>query len=448
MRRVLGAAPPPAWRGLLALVLVVTAGCTVQTAGSPQRESVVRTPATESGIVGAGGGAVDRVAAAALADIDLYWDETFPDLADGDYSAISQVISVDTAAGGTQDVPCVDSPAQVEGNAFYCPGEDTMVYDRAALLPTLAQEHGDAAIVLVLAHEVGHAVHTQLGVTPEVRRADPEAFPTIVTESMSDCYAGAFSRWVVDGNGTHLSVTPKQMDLAVGSLVSFRDPVGTLAQDDGAHGNAFDRVSSFTDGYVQGPELCTEITVGNRGFTQTEFTSQTDFDNGGNLPLADLIDLVEPALATLYTDVSGAAEVPPLVRSADGTCSPAQGPVAVCSADGGGREVVADLTELAAVHAEIGDFASATLLASRYAAAALQVDGRSDGLDTVCLAGVFTRDQSDSLSPGDLDEAVQVLLARDAASRGTDGTAGSDTGLDRVGAFRTGALQGADGCTA
>lgn len=123
--------------------------------------------------------------------------------------------------------------------------------------------------------------------------------------------------------------------------------------------------------------------------------------------------------------------------------------MAVCTVDGA-TQVVADMTELAALHTEIGDYASATLLASRYATAALTGAGGSSGggrgLDAVCLAGVFTRAQSDSLSPGDLDEAVQVLLARDDASRSATGQAGADTGLDRVQAFRTGAVDGRAGC--
>lgn len=110
---------------------------------------------------------------------------------------------------------------------------------------------------------------------------------------------------MTDGKAEHLAITPQQLDLAVGSLVGFRDPVGTLAQDDGAHGNAFDRVASFTDGYVDGAQLCTGITVDNRGFTQTEFTSQADADTGGNLPLADLLDLVQPGLDALYTEQTG-----------------------------------------------------------------------------------------------------------------------------------------------
>lgn len=443
--RALGLGRTDVGRTVAALLLVVVAGCSVQTPGSAQREQVVGEPVSTRDIVDATGGSVDSVAAAALTDISDYWSQTFPDLGDAEFTDIAQIISVDTASDTQVDVPCVGSPAEVQGNAFFCPGSDAMVYDRVALMPTLAERYGDTAMVLVLSHEVGHSVHTQLGIDPQERANNPEKYPTIVTESMADCYAGSFLRWVTDGNATHLRIRPEQLDLAVGSLVSFRDPVGTLAQDDGAHGNAFDRVSSFTDGYVDGPQLCAGITVDNRGFTQTQFTNQADADNGGNLPLDQLLDLVEPALVEFYTGFTGEASAPALVRSEDGSCSADQGPVALCPVDGG-AEVVADMTELTALHEDIGDYASATLLAGRYATAALEQAGGGSGLDAVCLAGVFTRSQGDSLSPGDLDEAVQVLLARDDASRSATGAPGDDTGLDRVQSFRTGALDGREGC--
>lgn len=169
------------------MLVVLGAGCSVAVPGSAQPEQVVRTAVPVDGITDASGGAVDALVAAALTDISAFWSQTFPAIGDVDYADIGQVVSVDTAGDAQQEVPCVESAAEVQGNAFYCPAADAMVYDRAALMPTLAQRYGDTAVVLVLAHEVGHSVHTQLGLTPEVRRRDPDAYPTIVTESMADC---------------------------------------------------------------------------------------------------------------------------------------------------------------------------------------------------------------------------------------------------------------------
>ena len=68
----------------------------------------------------------------------------------------------------------------------------------------------------------------------------------------------------------------------------------------------------------------------------------------------------------------------------------------------------------------------------------------------LCLTGTYTgallrRDNGFGLSPGDLDEAVQVLLGYDYGSRDITGT-GLPSGFARVGEFRTGALDGSAGC--
>jgi hypothetical protein len=70
----------------------------------------------------------------------------------------------------------------------------------------------------------------------------------------------------------------------------------------------------------------------------------------------------------------------------------------------------------------------------------------------VCLAGAYTGRLIDpaggfSLSPGDLDEAVQVLLAGDWAARDDRGDVGpAEHGFARVAGFREGLLTGPASC--
>ena len=67
----------------------------------------------------------------------------------------------------------------------------------------------------------------------------------------------------------------------------------------------------------------------------------------------------------------------------------------------------------------------------------------------MCLAGAFTGSllgrEDQVLSPGDLDEAIQVLLTYDYAARDMTGQ-GIPTGFERVRAFRKGVLEGDDAC--
>lgn len=445
----------------LAAVLVV-AGCATGVPGSPvPGDGVVAGDVDTSVLQGASDDPVDDLAAATLIDVQDYWEQEFDEAFDQPWEDISGGLhSVDTSDPDAPPPPCVPEALQVEGNAYYCPSADAIAWDRAALLPVLRERHGDTAVVVVLAHEVGHAVHHRLGVDEEAREASPGRYPTILTEAMADCFAGAFVRHVVDGDAEHLRIDPPQLDSALGALVTFRDPVGTTPEDDAAHGNAFDRVSSFQDGYEQGPALCADFSVDNRAFTQTAF-SESDAATGGNLPFDDLVGAITPNLDEYFTGVvgdQGGQWSAPAAATADEVpdCAEAQGPVGYCPDT---DEVTVDGTGvLPELHGEIGDYATGSLVASRYGLAALDdldrpVEGEEAGRTALCLAGTYTGALLTAgvgrfgLSPGDLDEAVQVLLEDDYASRDARGT-GTASGFDRVTAFRTGTLEGVDACLA
>ncbi len=97
------------------------------------------------------------------------------------------------------------------------------------------------------------------------------------------------------------------------------------------------------------------------------------------------------------------------------------------------------------VHDNIGDFASGMLVATAWASSVEHQLGTSLGTDAArrgaeCLAGAWASDLSSSLSPGDLDEAVTVLVA--AGHGSTD----RGTAFERVAAFRAGFKHGPSKC--
>ena len=103
---------------------------------------------------------------------------------------------------------------------------------------------------------------------------------------------------------------------------------------------------------------------------------------------------------------------------------------------------------LAAIHRDLGSPATDTLVASRYAVAALVADDRpTAGGAVLCLVGAYTDQQvrGAALSVGDLDAVVQVLLDYDYASRDKTG-APIGTGFDRIMAFRAGFTGGSSAC--
>jgi predicted metalloprotease len=456
---------------LLLLVVVGLSACTTTIAGNPTATGTVvdQTDPDEPGgvdpsfVENTDGGPIDRLAAAVLSDVRAYWEEKFPDTFGGDWEDLrGGYYSVDTSNPESPKPPCVDKTSDVEGNAFYCPSADVIAWDRAALLPVLKERFGEAAVMLVLAHEMGHAVQRRAGLTVAEQQTDPERFPTILIEAQADCYAGAFVRWVADDNATYLHVAEDRLDAALESLITFRDPIGTEQTDAGAHGDAFDRVSAFQDGYDSGATLCSEMSVDNRTFTQRGFTNAADAERGGNLPFDEMIDNVTGDLdgyfGTVVTEQGGKWPTPKVRTSeVEPECTDAdQGPVAFCpDSDEIDLAVGEELPEL---HTRIGDYATGTIVASRYGMAALDALGKPlEGDDAqralLCLTGTYTgalltRPDGFTLSPGDLDEAVQVLLRYDYLGRDARGEVGDsvDTGYERVSIFRDGTLGGVEAC--
>jgi predicted metalloprotease len=276
---------------LLVPLLLAVGACTTTIAGTPTNgDSVVSNDPGNGGggvdptfVHNTDGGEIDRLAATVVTDVQQFWTETFPAAFDKQWTNLEGgFYSVDTASATAKAPPCARRASDVEGNAFYCPTADIVAWDRAALLPVLKEKFGEAAVMFVLAHEMGHAVQRRTGLTVEKQQADPEEYPTILIESQADCYAGAFVHWVSNGKAAHLKIAKDRLDNAMEALVMFRDPVGTEQSDEGAHGDAFDRVSAFQDGYDQGVDLCKDMNVENRMFTQRGFLNQADAARGGN----------------------------------------------------------------------------------------------------------------------------------------------------------------------
>ncbi|WP_424922903.1 neutral zinc metallopeptidase [Actinomycetospora succinea] len=439
------------------LAVLVTTACAFPVDGRAIAGPEVSPGIDPSFVQGTNGGDEDRLAAATLRDLEGYWGRELPQVAGGaPFRPLAGYFSVDPRnRTGAVPVPCLQNPQEVRGTAFYCPSADIIAWDRGELLPQLRRDFGDSAVVVVLSHEFGHAVQGRLDRTGALQGA-----PTILLEAQADCYAGVFLRQVRDGALPDLRTGAAGIDGAMGALIGFRDPVGTSPRNVQAHGNAFDRVSSFQDGFDGDPDVCQAIGR-DRVFTQEAFRSQADESSGGNLGLQPLIDAMVPDLDRWFGGEvrrRGGQWTTPGTERDEATCPDAdgavQGPVAWCATpsavhiDGSGT--------LAADHARIGDYATGTLLASRFGTAALAAlnrptAGAEGGRAALCLAGAYSAAVGSgasgfALSPGDLDESVTLLLREDTASRGTDGVAAAGTGYERIRVFRAGVTGGTDAC--
>ncbi|WP_448640685.1 neutral zinc metallopeptidase [Geodermatophilus sp. URMC 63] len=453
-------------RGLLVLLVLgalLTSGCSYVVVGRPSSQMSPQESVGDGTVPveGATDGPIDDLARNALADLQTFWSQQFPDvygqpfppLTGGYYSVDPNDVDPSTYPDG---IGCGTNPLDLENNAFYCsaqgvPNSDSISYDRA-FLAELASRYGEVLPQLVMAHEFGHAVQARVGY--------PQT--SIATETQADCLAGAWTAWVADGNGEYARIDTADLDQLLRGYFLLRDPVGTGSGEQQAHGSYFDRVSAFQEGFDDGTEACRDRFGADRLFTQGEFTSDADFATGGNAPLDETQGLIEDSLPEFwtraFTEVLDGTFQPPSLetfsRNPPG-CATEDVALVYC-ADGGDGDagLVAYDSGFARDAYELGDFALVTAVSLPYALSARDQLGRSTD-DTaalrsaVCLTGwysaqVYRQQLSVRISPGDLDESVQFLL-----EYGNDPDVLADTeltGFQLVDVFRAGFLQGAGPC--
>jgi predicted metalloprotease len=393
-------------------------------------------------------------ASTTIADIQSFWSSTLPDVYGTDYRPIPDdrlfpysEQSPPPACGGSGTTPY----EEVKDNAFYCSEGDFVAWDEQDLFPKLRQRFGDFAVALVLAHEWGHAIQA---------RTNTSFDATVYMEQQADCFAGAWTHHADHGDGA-LSVSAHDLDQALAGYLALRDPVGTSGGEQGAHGNAFDRVRAFQDGYEGSARACAGYETNPPPVTEESFTTQDDYETGGNLPTDELRPLLRRDLDTYWSKtVDGFQPVSDLVTTGAGGADACSGgtdhgviseSVTYCPST---RTVRYDQSALDRAERDIGDFSAGMLLAAAWSSAALDADGQRLGTEAArvradCLTGAWTgsvargeRTHTDlSLSPGDLDEAVRTFVTSEDGHAGEAGSA-----FARVNAFRTGFVDGPDSC--
>ena len=138
----------------------------------------------------------------------------------------------------------VDGIRGRSGERLLLSAGDFIAYDDAELFPGLYTKFGPFVIGVVLAHEWGHAIEVRGGVSDSVA--------AVTLENQADCFSGAWTRWIADGNASALTINGTDLDGALGGLLFFRDQPGTTSADEQAHGSGFDRVRAFQEGFEQG----------------------------------------------------------------------------------------------------------------------------------------------------------------------------------------------------
>lgn len=474
MRRLLGAAAV-GFSAMLALT-----GCTHLLTGKPvsifaDPFRVAGLPATDgpSGlrpdatpptrqVDGGNGGQEDKLAAAAVSDIEEFWKGAYKPPLDGEFQPASALVSWDSTQDNGDQFCDHDTYDLV--NAMYCWDDNKIGWDRGQLFPMLRKAFGDMAIPLVLGHEYGHAIQRR------ALLAGP-ATPSLVAEQQADCFAGVYMRWVAEGDSSRFTLsTGEGLNSVLAAVISTRDPVQQKADsdsDEDEHGSAFERISAFQMGFTDGTSACAGIDKKEVKQRRGDLPVALTGNSNGEWPVTEdsvrtIIDAMNKTFSpqrppTLTFDTSSAAPC------SDARPSP---PVSYCPAS---NTITVDLPALQKLGTPtgqrrrlvlpVGDNTAYSVLVSRYVLALEKqrgavLDNAAAALRTACLTGVATTKMSQQitvdgqtvqLAAGDLDEAVSGMLTNGLAASDVNGES-VPSGFSRIDAFRTGVLGDQDRC--
>lgn len=387
----------------------------------------------------------DIVAAAALEDLFTFYDQAFPQDFQLTFARPQSLISYDSREDG--EVCGMSTLDYV--NAFFSPGCDTVAWDRGVMLPDMMADIGVLAPAVILSHEMGHSVQWQLG--------QWNSISTITAEQQADCYAGAFWRWVEEGNSQYFKFNQREgIRQLLLTLLAAKDPPlmredVESGQDLDAHGNGFDRTFAGTLGYADGPVRCSQIDDAEIGQRGQEFAFDDTPYQYGNVDITTTV--VRGILDTVdeyFTQTQPGYVAPELVMYAartPPTCAgePEPFPVAYCADDNTVSYQLAELKKIGTAtggwSSANGDFSALVLLVSRYALAAMHagkapITGGNAGLQALCYAGSWanwmrTPHGDYQLSPNDLDKAIYEIVNSPTAA--SDATGQTDAPIiDRV----------------
>ncbi|TFB76474.1 hypothetical protein E3O06_03775 [Cryobacterium glaciale] len=169
--------------------------------------------------------------------VDQFWSAHFSEFYGGDeYTPPTGFIPY-VASG----LPYCAGEEVVPDNAAYCYPDNTLLWDQA-LMDYLYVNGGDAVIYLVVAHEWGHAIQSQI----------TDDYLWNAQELQADCFAAA----ALYGAAEDRIFTWEEGDTAeiTNALTVLADETPWTNIDD--HGDPLDRIDAFNDGRIGGVEGC------------------------------------------------------------------------------------------------------------------------------------------------------------------------------------------------
>jgi predicted metalloprotease len=191
------------------------------------------------------------VVRASIKDLEDYWATVFAKTRKS-WDAIDDVIPYDP----DDDVPaCGGRTGDIDsyvGAAFYCVEDDFVAWDDVNLMRPLYEQAGDFAVATIISNQYSTAVQHRLGETGQ----------PVGLSLQADCLTGtwAASTFLQDRQNSELTLSPGDLDESVLALLNLGAPPKEVERSRTERGSAFERVSAFRDGFLQGIQACTKFT--------------------------------------------------------------------------------------------------------------------------------------------------------------------------------------------
>ena len=160
-------------------------------------------------------------------------------------------------------IPTACGAGQAAMGPFYCPGDQKVYLDMAFFqeMERRFKAGGDFARAYVIAHEIGHHVQNQMGITGKtdamrdrVSKVEYNKI-SVRVELQADCFAGV---WAYHSNKAKPFLDPNDVDEAlraanaIGDDALQRQSQGAVVPDSFTHGTSQQRVRWFKTGFENG----------------------------------------------------------------------------------------------------------------------------------------------------------------------------------------------------
>lgn len=200
-----------------------------------------------------------RFTAVALKTTEDAWENIFRQ-AGREYSPTTLVLY-----SGATDTACGYGESAM--GPFYCPADHKVYIDLSFYrdMESRLGGGGDFALGYVLAHEVGHHVQNQLGISAQVRKMQSSASKaeanhiSVMNELQADCFAGVWGKKVAQAGMLESGDLEEALNTAsaIGDDRLQRQSMGRVVPDSFTHGTSEQRFKWFKRGFESGdPNQC------------------------------------------------------------------------------------------------------------------------------------------------------------------------------------------------